>query len=323
MYLNMNRLIYNFAKKCEIPGKSKFWNFMNFFFCQGMILYGMRIYKKIKKEFPDKKLIFIPSKSIGDVLFYCYFKDYMYDFIASNENDTILIWENDLSNVCKAFQISNVYHIPILKLAALQMAHHYYGTSKMDLSSVFAWCVFDYGNIKNKNIRPHLPELPDCKEKLLGQLSDIGCVSGQTVVLSPYEQTLTAYNECIPTMLFWSELAEALQKEGFCVSTNCRGDEKEPPIPGTSHIFPRLDECEELVTLAGAAVILRSGFADFTAMSSATMVVLYPSTQYWNYFKLWGTENFPNHNEIIYKGEFDDMEYRRELINEIIKLLRS
>lgn len=304
-----------------MPGKSRFWHFMNFFFCQLMILFGFQIYKKIRKEFPDKHLFFVPSKSVGDVLFYCYFKDYMFDYFGSDESKTILIWANENSNACKTFQISNVYPISMPKLAALQMAYNYYGTEKMDLVNAYSWCLFDYGNIQNKNIRPHHQALPDCREKLLSQLSDIDCVPGRTVVLSPYEQTLSAYQECVPELSFWSELAEALKNEGFSVCTNCRGDEKEPPISGTKQIFPRLNECEELVTLAGAAVILRSGFADFAAMSPVSLIILYPSARFWNYFKLWSAEDVSNHHDIIYKGSIEDTEYRRELINEIIKLV--
>ena len=318
----MNGLIYKFAKRCELPGKSVFWNFLNFFFCQLMILFGLSVYKKIKKEFPDKRLLFIPSKSVGDVMFYCYFKDYMYDYIDSNESETILIWADGIVNACKTFQIPNVYPISMPKLAALQMAYHYYGIEKMNMVNAYPWCLFDLVNIQNKNIRPHPPALPDCREKLLSQLSDIDCVPGRTVVLSPYEQTLTSYRENIPEPSFWSELAEALKNEGFSVCTNCRGDEKEPAIPGTKRIFPKLNECSELVTLAGASVMIRSGFADFTVLSPAPLVILYPSSQYWNYFKVWGTDEFSDHHEIIYKGTIDEPEYRRELINEIIKMVK-
>lgn len=295
---------------------------MNFFFCQFMVLYGLSIYKKIKKEFPDKQIVFIPGKSMGDIFVYCCFKDYMFDSLNVNEDETILICAYSSKNACNAVQISNIHPIPMSSLAALSMAYNYYGAEKLDMVNAYTWCLFDYGNIQNENIEPHPPSLPECKDKILKQLSDIGCVPGKTVVLSPYEQSFAAFGECTPVSLFWEELAKALKKEGYSVCTNCKGDEKEPPVAGTNSIFPRLNECHDFLALAGASVILRSGFADFTSMSSAAIVVLYPSEQYWQSFKIWSNESFPNHHEIIYNGSVEDKAYRRELINEIIKRVK-
>lgn len=311
--------MHKFAKKCELPEGSAFWSFMNFFFCQFMILYGSRVYKRIKKEFPDKQLIFIASKDAGDVVFYSYFKDYMFQLLKKNESDTILVCTNSNVNSYKALNISNIYPIPMPEVAALSMAYHYYGSEKMDLVNAYSWCLFDYGNIQNKDIKPQHPKFSVNKENLLSALSDIGCIPGKTVILAPYEQQITVEHELVPVWQFWSELAEALKNEGFNVCTNCRGDQSEPPIDGTKHIFPRFGDCEELISLAGYSIILRSGFADFTAMTDGTVIVLYPSARFWNKYRIWNSCDISNHHEIIYQGSIEDEAYRKKLIDEIVR----
>lgn len=313
---------YIIAKKCEHPGKSTLWNSMNFFFCQVMVRYGIHIYKKVEAEFPDKQLFLIPTKDAGDFVHFSYFKNYMLDHLHIKEDKMMLICAESSMPSCRALNLSAVYPMPMSKLSALSMAYHYYGREKMKLTNAYVMCLFDYGNMQNESIKPCLPKFAFKRENVLLALSDIGCAAGKTVVLAPYEQAITAEKEQIPVSVFWEELAEGLKSEGFDVCTNCAGPPKEPPVRGTKRIFPLLQECEGLVETAGTAIVLRSGFADFAAMTQGKFIVLYPSKNYMDRYKLWNSRDLKSHYDIVYEGAIETKEYRKELIEKIIGMVK-
>lgn len=313
-------IFYNIAKKCEYPGESSFWSKMNFFFSQAMVLYGKILYKKIKKSFPGKQLLLITSKSAGDCVFYGSFKKYLLDYIDKTDSETVLICTAENVRLYKAMNIPNIYPIPMYKLVAIAMAYKYYGREEIDMINAYSICVFDYGYGQNNILKPERPDFVCDEDKIPLILTNIGCTPGRTVILAPYEKTISAEKTAkIPVKIFWEELANALLERGFDVCTNCAGGDAEPPVLGTKRIFPDIGECDALVQSAGAAVVLRSGFADFAAMTGGNLTVLYPSRDFWKKFRLWNTEDFDNHFEIIYENGIEDAKYRKNLIEKIIK----
>ncbi len=315
-------IIYLFAKKCERP-EGHFWNFMNFFFCQVMVLYGLRSYRQLKKKFPDKQLLLIPSGSAGDFVLYSYYRHYLLRDLNKEEKETVLICAECNRASCQANGLVNAHFLPMSQIAALSMAFHYYGSNQIQITDAYRWCLFDYGNIQNPEVVPIVTKFDGDMSHLVANLEKIGCQKGNTVILSPYEQSITASGEQKPVRDFWLELAQMLKNQGLCVCTNCKGDAKEPPIEGTASIYPALNECEALVDIAGGAVILRSGFADFTAMSKGTTIVLYPSDVFYLKHKLWNDGSFNNHYELIYQGRMKEQTDRKKMIAEIVEKLKN
>lgn len=312
--------MYHIAKKCENPGDSRFWRFLNFFFCQAMILYGTALYKKIREDIPDKTLVLLSVNSIGDVMMYGYFKDYLHRYIGTE--DTVLVCSENASRPLKAIGVRSLYPLGRGQIAAVGMASHYYGRSKLDIVPTLGIDILDHRNITNKELRPHPPAFEFESEAIDRQLAEAECSAGKTVVLSPYANTPQQIGETCPGPDFWQELAEALKAAGYCVCTNCAGGEAEPPVPGTKQVFPKFGECEELISRAGAAVVFRSGFADFVAMTRGTLVTLFPSAAFWNRFRLGGDE-IENHYELICDGPWEDKTYRSESVARIVGLIKN
>lgn len=311
-------IIYQIAKKCEKP-ENAFWNFMNFFFCQCMILYGKHAYQKVRKKFPDKQLLLLPIRNAGDILFHSYFRSYLLDYLQKKEEETLLLCAENTRKACEACGLKEIYLLPMPKISAISMAYHFYGQEQIDMIDAYKWCIFDYENIQKPAVKAKRPNFSGNPEQVAKALEQIHCTAGNTIVLSPYEKTLTVEKLPKPVPEFWTELAEALQKKGFCVCTNCKGDETEPSVPGTKSIFPALGECETLVNLAGGAVVLRSGFADFIRMTTAKTVVLYPSEVFLQKFRLWN-QPVLNHYEILYQ-DMKNQAYRKRLIADIVEKL--
>ena len=104
----------------------------------------------------------------------------------------------------------------------------------------------------------------------------VGLRPGKTVMLSPYEQSLTANGYQLLPRSFWEQLAQRLKQRGYDVFTNCSGTEAEPPISGTSFLFPPVSQMSHCAAYAGGMVAIRSGLVDFCCAAKATKVVLYP-----------------------------------------------
>ena len=91
----------------------------------------------------------------------------------------------------------------------------------------------------------------------------------KTVILSPYANTVIGF----PTE-FWIGLASKLKEKGYCVCTNCSGDEKE--IMGTIRLSVGLDIVEAVLNEAGYLIAMRSGFCDIVSNSDAYKIIIYP-----------------------------------------------
>ena len=315
--------LYRIAKKCEMPGDNAFWKCVNFFFCQAMILYGAQIYKGLKKKFPEKKLCLFPTNSMGDAVVYGRFENYFLQYIGKREDETVLVCSDYLAGSLQTVGIKDIYPLSIRKIAPLVMANHFYGEDKIDLSAITGALIFDYESILDKSLKPCLLRFEFDSDKIQQDLLDAGCTPGRTVVLSPYENSMSQWGEQIPISEFWVELSEALKAAGFDVCTNCAGGEKEPPVEGTAKVYPKLSEAQEFIAQAGAAVVIRSGFTDYAAMTDGALITLYSSESYWKLFKLSGDKAIHGHHEIIYKGSVDDDGYRKTLISQIVGFIKD
>ena len=314
-------IAYRIAKKCEWP-QNTFWDFANFFFCQAMILRGLSVYKKIRREHPDKKLVLFPTNSAGDVALFGRFSQYLYNNILEKEEGALLICSEYLTKPMRSIGITNIYPINGNDVAALSMMNHFYGEERTGISPAYAFEIGDFANIQ---IKPNHLRFDNHPERVSCELKNAKCLAGNTVVLSPYENSVSDWGEKPLSMDFWSKLASALKSEGFDVCTNCAGGEKEPPVPGTERVFPSYGDSMELVSQAGAAVAIRSGFVDFISMTPGTLVTLYPSINFWKKNSLCQNQSdkFINHMEIVYDCDDQSAEYIQGLISRIVGFIKN
>ena len=116
---------------------------------------------------------------------------------------------------------------------------------------------------------PEPPVFRDVGQELSRIFEKNGLVTGKTVILSPYANTLADLPED-----FWSFIAKRLKEKGFVVCTNS-GSEKEKAIAGTIKLFFPLNFAPQLIEKAGYFVGIRSGFCDVISAAKAKKIVLY------------------------------------------------
>ena len=312
-------LIYKFAKKCEKPDNSVFWQIMNCIFSEVMIKMGFLLYLYYKHRYPNTELLFIPSADAGDLLFLRYSYPYIQKIYGT---DTKLFLDGRNKKIAEVLGLPNVELVSQLQIVPLAKAFYYYGDKKLKrLHSVYHWCFFDMQDATDAYIKDTPVYQVDQKAVEEIFISN-NLIPGKTVVLAPYEQGITSSGYSIIPQHVWEELAYILTKNEYTVCTNCKGDALEPVVKGTSHVFPTLDNISAFVAKAGYMIAIRSGFCDFTVDTSAKKVILYPSDRY---YERWSVYNFGCKGDCM-ELQYDAFEKNglwNQLINQITMFLES
>ncbi|MCI8529292.1 MAG: hypothetical protein HFH82_09105 [Lachnospiraceae bacterium] len=139
------------------------------------------------------------------------------------------------------------------------------GYKGLEFTELFRRFVFELPD----GTKPEHPLFPNVDSKLDAIFQEKHLQAGNTVVLSPFSNTLAD----LPNG-FWVGVAKRLQQQGFTVCTNS-GGEAEPAVEGTAAVFCSLEIAPQFVERAGYFVGVRSGFCDIVSGSKAKKVILY------------------------------------------------
>ena len=285
----INSIIHNFLKKCETPPtESAFWILMNLLMNYVLIIVGRFLLNNFQmKENREKNYVLVSSKNMGDLLaLYRSLNELKYRNGFAN---ITLISDAMFETPLKALKVNDYHIVPFWKIIAMGKELQACPDRYPNIVQSAPWLLY---GIENKNPHGVVPPLPcSVSEKSLKAIFPFDDMKGNTVILSPYEQTVTNYGLKLLPMEFWVMLANRLQKHGFYVFTNCNG-KTEQVIEGTTRFFPRMGELAGSVQYAGYCVSMRSGFSDW--ISSAHLkkeMVLYPTRRFYEYYNLkmlWG-----------------------------------
>lgn len=275
---------YNFLKKCEEPPKDNFfWSSVNLLFNMALIFLGRRI---IRKSFPRTDThhgyLINSTKNMGDLAVLYRVID---EIIRINDFESLTIIADPMFKHCfEALKDENVIYLPFWKIMAMDKAVQVYAGEYPHIVMSTAWLFFG-----TEEIYAHSPlkSLPcEISPDDVADIFSLNEMKGKTVILSPYEQTISYYGYPALPKSFWSRLAEELKAHGYYVFTNCNGKD-EMPVAGTEQFFPKVKDLAGAVQYAGYCVSIRSGFTDW--VSSAKLkkeVVLYPNRKYFEYYSI-------------------------------------
>ena len=250
---------------------------------------GKRVYGRIVKQYGKVPVFLCPYTGTGDIyLIGVFWKQYLkqiqvddYIFIVINKACQKVTDLFDIKHVklLKAWESSSLikYYmlhpegIPLkilndswgqIRANPLQWFRGYNG---LYFTELFRRYVFDLP----EDAMPEPPVFRDVGQELSRIFEKNGLVTGKTVILSPYANTLADLPED-----FWSFIAKRLKEKGFVVCTNS-GSEKEKAIAGTIKLFFPLNFAPQLIEKAGYFVGIRSGFCDVISAAKAKKIVLY------------------------------------------------
>lgn len=136
-----------------------------------------------------------------------------------------------------------------------------------------------------------LKVLPD-RNRIAGLFDSLGLRRGKTVFIVPYANWFGPIGRELKSITFWSQLCEALTKEGYDVVFNSQ----EAVVPGVPYVFLELAELPEFIELCGHVVGLRTGLLNFIAIfTNVTIQCFWPendsiyfNTDSWKKFAEWG-----------------------------------
>ncbi len=251
---------------------------------------GRRIYQKLLRRYGNVPIFVCPYTGTGDIyLIGAFWKQYLKK--NQMEDYVFLVITKACEKAARLFEIRNVevfdkkvdcacliqYHMLCpekVKITLLNDSWYqihtnplewFRGYKGLDFTELFRRFVFDLP----ETARPEHPALSNMDTELEPIFSENRLQAGNTVVLSPYSNTLADLPDG-----FWAALAGRLLKEGFKVCTNSGGS-GEPAVEGTVPVFVSLEMAPQFVERAGYFVGVRSGFCDIISGTKAKKVILY------------------------------------------------
>lgn len=253
---------------------------------------GKRIYENLIDKYGEVPVFVCPYTGTGDIYLIGTFWE---QYIEKNqiEDYVFLVLSKACEKVARLFKIKNV-EIFEKKVESCYLIQYYMlrpnkvnlkilndswaqihtnplewfrGYKGLNFTELFRDFVFGLPD----TARPKHPVFDDMEQELQPLFEEYHLESGNTVVLSPYSNTL----EDLPKE-FWTSLADRLKEAGFKVCTNSNGD-TEPAVEGTVPVFFPLDMAPQWIEKAGYFIGVRSGFCDVVSGAKAKKIVLYGS----------------------------------------------
>ena len=291
-----------------------FWKTFNILFCSAMIIWGYFLYKKMNKKYQNKTFVIFPTTSAGDLVF---FKVVEREFNRCCQiDDGIILLDERNKKAAESLGYKGVWYLSYKKISAINMARVFLQEKMSNVVNAYPWNMFDY--YKAETLDTDYPKYIESGNavELCKQIE-----KNNTVILCPYEYSVTVGGLPVLPMLFWEKLVEKLKQSGYCVVTNCKGDSIEQPIKGTEKIFPAFGDIESVLSYAGNVIGVRSGFFDYAARADAKKVVLYPTEFFhnkWSIKQIWKAENT---EEFVYSAYLSDNQIEaliKQIINNIV-----
>lgn len=323
-------------------GHLPFIKLFAFFFVE--ILSGYRIYKRLKRKYGEKTILFTcQHPGTGDVYniglyFHAFLKKNgigKYTFLYRGkseqkvgmlfgiEGDTVLSEREMLRLVrfARFIRPQNIdfvqlhhYTSPVEANASLANFEEYY--KGISFTRMFKQVVMDL----DSDIEAELPSFSATLDADVDFKAN-GLVPGKTVILAPYSNSAQVIKVSV-----WEDLVEKLKALGYTVATNC-GSEEEYPIAGTEKLNFEYKFAKSYVELAGFFIGARSGLCDIVSSLDCKKIVLTP---YWSptlswlgkpgksmkFYGMWPNYGYDSTIEIEY--DFDSVELLPDKIVELL-----
>ncbi|MGN0385618.1 MAG: hypothetical protein ACI4EX_07015 [Lachnospiraceae bacterium] len=294
---------------------------------------GRHEYKRICQKYGTKDIFLCPYTGTGDIyLIGTFWQEYCK--INNIKNYAFVVISGACKNVAKLCEIRNVELLKKQRLSRYIISAHmlwpdevklkilndcwaqihtnqiewFRGYKGLEFTQLFKKYVFNL----SETSKPKHPVLKSADDEIKHLMKKNDLIEGNTIVLSPYSNTL--YD--LPDE-FWVKLSEILLQRGFCVCTNSSG-KAEPAVKGSKGVFFPLTIAPQFIEKAGYFIGVRSGFCDIISGSKAKKIILYDEKNRfymgsaYEYFNLKDMELCDDAIEIKFSN--DDWDKNLELI---------
>lgn len=298
-------------RRCREPNCKGIWKIGNIVWRFKMLYDGEKIYRRLSSIYPEKTILYCGSQSNGD---YYLLSGVLDEYLKCKNDNYIFVIPDNLIHLIRVLDsYKQVVFLNKKEFFSIVMYLHFDKSTKINAKDVSPWIFFDKNECfinRPKFNFPTLNELPQNELEVIN--------IKKTVLISPYEQTVSVKNESVLPGKFWEDIAEAYKKLGYMVLTNCKNTVSEPPIKGTFACYPSFSGIHLFVEKCGTFVGMRSGLTDIIAMTKAKKIILYPSERFRNYYSL--VNMFGNEYQI---EEYIISQDWKSTLNEILKSIKE
>ncbi len=299
---------------------------------------GRKIYRYVSKKYASDMVFLCPYTGTGDIyLIGTFWKEYCcrnkinnYSFVVISMACKRVAELCQIENICvldKKIHAEYMIYSHMLwpekvKLKILNdcwaqihtnQIEWFRGYKGLEFAPLFKKYVFDLPD----SAKPQHPIFENKDSEIKKIMDENGLVSGNTIVLSPYSNTLADLPD-----EFWNKLAKKISEQGFFVCTNI-SNVSELAIEGTVPVFFPLTIAPQFIEKAGYFIGVRSGFCDIVSGANATKVILYDKKNRfymgsaYEYFNLNDMELCTDAIELQYDGNLE------EITNKILSVLKG
>ena len=283
------------------------------------LLHGYRMYKKLKKKYPESNILVCPGRSGDTYVAGAFLSEYLIK--EQIENYVLTVIGGASESVAKLFDIKQIEKITLhdttslinlrrligadrfdLKILHFTMGHSpvsvmngLISNPRITLADVYKYAVY----MLEEDSLPEKPIKKENKETVKTLFSNLDLIPKKTVILSPYANSYSDDNLSV----MWETMAEMLISAGYTVCTNSVG-KSEPPIKNTTPIFFSIEDSISIMEYAGYYIGLRSGLSDIISSANTKKIIFYRNN--WN---LGSFKNFHSLNEMRFCNDAIEIEY--------------
>lgn len=252
-------------------------------------LTGMYLQKYIDKNGYKDYVIIVPGKSFYNILSLFGVDTSKILVIAANDINNLKNWIAYKGEHCLNLHYLMYWGLPYQTVAIFE------GYKGLSFPEIFKTCTFGLP----KDTEPSMIQQKISRAEAERKVESLGLIIGKTIVVAPYANSFVEELD----FEWWEKLVTALQNRGFCVVTNCSGDEK--PIANTLAVAFSYGEIIQMMNVCGYFIGVRSGLCDIISSSSCKKIIIYQNfitRRRMEFFSLFHLNPDQDLVELKYKG---------------------
>lgn len=204
--------IRNVVNKIARPVEKHYPVFLNKLMNMCFAILGSFYYSKLKRKYPGYTFLITFTRSAGDIMF---LRLMLNNLLEHCKIDKYIFIIDDVSGyrAARAIGLENLYPTSAIQQHSLLQYFNMKSHMRNNIFNIFPWAMYDYKS-STKFQATHLNTQCD-REKIASYFLNNKLDHKKTIILSPYEKTVSLLLLPVPGNKFWENLLWSLLHEAI------------------------------------------------------------------------------------------------------------